>query len=113
MINETTNELERINNLLKERSEIVIKLAKQARLDRYKNKKWQTRDGEDILISEMGTNHIINTINMLTRNIDDEYYKGDEEFDKSYIKLFNTELKKRGKLIIQDDSDIPNIIIID
>ena len=65
---------------------------------------WTTRDGEDLLISEMETSHIKNCINYLRVNpmcdgygpdIDCIYFEEDHELTAMYIKAFEEELARR------------------
>lgn len=71
---------------------------------------WTTKDGQELLITEMETSHIKNCINLLLNNPNffdeggmsmfdpsDCYYESNEHIVDEYIEAFEKELKTRIK----------------
>jgi hypothetical protein len=71
--------------------------------------KWKTKEGEEILIEQMSTEHIINCVKMIERNIDNDnknskpsYYMKELHYELDYDQCqqwveFQKELKRRDK----------------
>ena len=54
---------------------------------------WKTKNGKLIMISDMTNTHLINTINMLRRQIDGSAH---DDYCWDTINMMENELKKRG-----------------
>lgn len=66
-------------------------------MNRISNKEWKTKYDDILLISEMSTSHIKNTVGMLGRY---PWKHGQMDYivDK-YVKIFNSELHSRGEIV--------------
>lgn len=66
--------------------EFIEEIEQEIRLTK---KIWTTKDGREIKIKDMSTEHIINTFKMIIRN------SNFDDFGKRYLMLFLDELKGR------------------
>lgn len=60
-----------------------------------KHKKWRTKDGRELLISEMDDEHLMNTVKYIERNAGEGRVKNLAKRNPNYVDLLN-ELKRRA-----------------
>lgn len=58
---------------------------------------WETKDGESLYISEMGTNHIKNCMKMLSNQVKENEHS---EYTIDYLASFEEELEKRNRILL-------------
>ena len=58
---------------------------------------WTTKEGTDLIISEMGTEHIKNCISMLKNKVKSDTHS---EYTIDYLVTFEEELEKRARILL-------------